>query len=70
MVSPHCERILKEFEDLKHRDKICWDFREIRAVVMCLAWKKMEEEHMPFREAIRRAWDEVKIECAEAGAYI
>jgi len=70
MVSPHCERILRNFEDLINRKEICWDFREIRAVVMCKAWELMEKEHIPFREAIRRAWDWAKIECAEAGAYI
>ena len=70
MVSPHCERILRNFEDLINRKEICWDFREIRAVVMCLAWDMMETSHIPFREAIRRAWEEVKFKCAEVGAYI
>jgi len=70
MISPHCEIMLESFKEPVKRRNICWSFRDIRAVVMCKAWQIMETEHVPFREAIRRAWDTAKKECAEVGAYI
>lgn len=48
----------------------CYDFRKVRAYVMCKAWYLMEKERIPFREAIRRAWDETKVACAEKSAII
>ena len=41
----------------------CWDFRGIRSWVLCRAWQSMEEKRIPFREAIRSAWDEAKRIC-------
>ena len=69
-LSAHCQTILKDFEDEKKREKICYDFRNVRAVVMCTAWKEMEDRHISFREAISAAWAEVKSKCADVGAYI
>jgi len=70
MISSHCEMILRDFEDVTKRKDICWDFREIRAVVMCKAWELMDTQHIPFRVAISEAWDWVKEKCREVGAYI
>ena len=67
-VSPHCRRVLEGFE--ANKKNICYSFREVRAVVLCKAWEYMEEEHIPFRSAIRKAWDWVKDECARIGAFI
>ncbi len=49
---------------------ICYDFRKVRSYVMCKAWDILDREKVPFRSAIRRAWEEAKKECAEAGAII
>jgi len=68
MISAHCKRILDDFE--VRTKEICWSFREVRAVVMCFAWREMEEKHIPFREAVRSAWDWVRDKCHAAGAYI
>lgn len=70
MISSHCQVLLDDFIDVLKRKDICWDFREIRAVVMCRAWEIMEKEHVPFREAVRRAWRWAKDLCRQAGAYI
>jgi len=69
-LSAHCHAILDDFEDEKKREKICYDFRNIRAVVMCTAWREIENRRISFREAIRAAWAEVKSKCADVGAYI
>ena len=69
-LSVHCQTILEDFEDETKREKICYDFRNIRAVVMCTAWREMEARHISFREAISAAWAEVKSKCADVGAYI
>ena len=70
-LSEHCKSILEDFEDKKKRkDKICYDFRGIRAVVMCTAWYKMESERISFKEAINAAWKEAKDKCRDVGAYI
>lgn len=68
MISAHCKRILDDFE--ARTKEICWDFRQIRAVVMCRSWAILEKEHIPFREAVRRSWEWVKDKCYAAGAYI
>jgi len=65
-VSPRCQIVLEKGVT----KDVCYDFRRIRAYVMCKAWKIMEEEKVPFRSAIKRAWDEAKRECAEAGALV
>ena len=64
-VSPHCQRVLDNF-----RKEICWDFKGIRAVVICKAWQFMEEQHIPFKSAVRKAWAWVKDQCAKWGAFI
>ena len=69
-LSAHCHAILEDFADEKKREKICYDFRNIRAVVMCTAWREIENRHISFREAISAAWAEVKRKCADVGAYI
>ena len=48
----------------------CYDFREIRRWVMCKAWELMETEKLRFRDAVKKAWDLVRIECAKVGAYV
>jgi len=48
----------------------CYDFKEVRKWVMLRCWTIFEEERVPFREAIRRAWGDVKSVCREKGAYI
>jgi len=65
-LSEHCRRVLDEALT-KER---CHDFREQRRWVMCRAWDLMETEHIPFHDAIKRAWDELKERCAKIGAYI
>jgi len=65
-VSIKC-RILLE----KGLDKnTCYDFRKVRAYVMCKAWDLIEKEKIPFREAVRRAWSDTKVECAKLSAII
>lgn len=69
-LSAHCKSTLDDFEDKTKRKDICYDFRNIRAVVMCAAWDKIESEHISFREAISAAWKEAKDKCRDVGAYI
>lgn len=49
---------------------VCYDFRGIRRWVLCKAWRHIEEEKVPFGEAIRRAWREAKEGCLKVGATI
>jgi len=49
---------------------ICYDFRAVRHWVMLRTWTIFEEERVPFREAVRRGWADVKAVCAEKAAYI
>jgi hypothetical protein len=42
----------------------CEDFRGIRRYVLCAAWRRMEEEKKPFKEAVREAWAEARKACA------
>jgi len=65
-ISPKCEMILKEPPTKEE----CFDFRAIRARVMCRAWEIMEEERVPFREAITKAWKNTKEACAKVKAII
>ena len=69
-LSEHCKSILENFEDTDKRKDICFDFRGIRAVVMCTAWEKMESERISFKEAINAAWKEAKEKCSDMEAYI
>lgn len=70
-ISPHCEKVLRDFEDVEKRKSICYDFGQVRAVAMCLAWRKMQESPgIRFRTAISLAWDEIRDKCSEVGAYL
>lgn len=66
MISPHCAKILEQ----PISKDICYDFRAVRARVMCTAWQLMETEHIPFRTAISKAWDKIKDECSTVDAHI
>jgi len=50
--------------------EVCYDFRAVRSAVMRRAWEIMDTERVPFRDAIKRAWDEVKRQCWKLGAVI
>ena len=65
-ISPHAKYVLEQ----PMTKDVCYDFREVRSRVMYKAWQIMEEERVPFREAIKRAWDWAKGECAEVGAIV
>jgi hypothetical protein len=65
-VSVHCKVALEKGLD----KETCYDFRRVRAYVMCLAWKKMTERPMRFAEAVREAWAETKMQCAKLSAAI
>lgn len=41
----------------------CYDFSGSRRFAACRAWNLMETEKIDWREAIKRAWDEVKSKC-------
>ncbi len=64
-VSARCETALKE----PASRETCLDFREVRRRVMCDAWRRVEEERVPFREAVRRSWDRAMEECRGAGVH-
>lgn len=65
-VSLKCKILLEKGLD----KETCYDFRKVRAYVMCHAWELMEKEKIPFREAIRRSWSDTKTECAKISAII
>lgn len=65
---PVSERCRASLEEPVTRE-ICLDFRGVRRRVMCAAWRSMEEEKVPFREAVRRSWDQVLAGCREAGVH-
>lgn len=65
-ISPVCLWAIKE----PLTKSLCYDFRRIRRRVLCLAWKFLEEERIPFAEAIRRAWKKTKEDCAKISAII
>jgi len=64
-VSPVCEAVLERGIT---RD-VCLDFREIRRFVICKAWKIMEKEKVPFRDAIKRSWAGAKEECRKLHVF-
>jgi hypothetical protein len=37
---------------------------------MCKSWELFEKQRIPFSEARRLGWEELKKKCAEIGAYI
>jgi len=65
-VSAHCRVVLERGLD----KEACYDFRRVRAYVMCRAWRKMAERPMRFADAVREAWAETKAECARLSAAI
>jgi hypothetical protein len=64
-VSERCQTALKE----PVTREVCLDFREIRRRVMCDSWRRVEEERLPFREAVRRSWDRAMEDCRGAGVH-
>lgn len=60
------ERVERKLEEeplaLLTKD-VCSSFRGIRKIVMKEAHRLIREEKMPFREAMTRAWAEVKRKC-------
>ncbi|MFA5186455.1 MAG: hypothetical protein WC551_08270 [Patescibacteria group bacterium] len=54
-VSPHCQAILNQ-------PPRCWDFRGIRAFVMCQAWDIMEKERRP-KLPVGEAWTQARRVC-------
>ncbi|MFW6172621.1 MAG: hypothetical protein ACOC5T_02650 [Elusimicrobiota bacterium] len=69
-VSPHCKKILTDFEDETKRKKICNNPRQIRATVICKAWDIFETKSISFLEAVDQAWDWAKDQCSQIGVYI
>jgi len=65
-VSEKCEIVLKQ----PVTKDLCYDFRKIRQRVLCRAWELIEKEKIPFRDAIRKSWREIKEECARISAVI
>jgi hypothetical protein len=65
-LSLKCEEVLKA---PLTKDR-CFDFRESRRWALCETWKLFEERKIPFKEARKLAWEEMKKKCAEIGAYI
>lgn len=55
-LSAKCERALETVPK-------CWDFRGIRRYVMCDAWRRMEQQRIPFAQAIRESWGNAKGVC-------
>ena len=66
-VSGKCETILSPGWLTKD---ICYSFRDIRTYTMCAAWKILEEQRVPFREAMAQAWRQAKEECRKLGAAV
>ena len=59
-TSKRCQRALEQ-------PPPCGDFREVRRWVLCDAWRRVAEEQIPFREAIRRSWDQALDQCRGGG---
>jgi hypothetical protein len=64
-ISERCQAALKEPVT---RD-VCLSFGDVRRRVMCDAWRRVEEERVPFREAVRRSWDRTLEDCRGAGVH-
>lgn len=69
-VSPHCKKILENFEDESKRKKTCNDNIQIRAAVICKAWDIFKTQSISFPESVDQAWDWVKDQCSQMGVYI
>ena len=54
-VSPHCQAVLNQ-------PPPCWDFRGIRAFVMCRAWDIMEREKRT-KLPVGEAWTQARRVC-------
>jgi hypothetical protein len=65
-LSLKCELVLKQ---PLTKDR-CFDFSESRRWAMCRSWEIFEKQKIPFSEARKLAWEELKKKCAEIGAYI
>ncbi len=62
---------VRDYPTLEELTKeVCYDFRAVRSTVMRRAWEIMDTEKVRFRDAIKRAWDEVKRQCWKLGAVI
>ena len=59
-ISRKCERALEQ-------PPACEDFKKIRRRVLCDAWRRVAEEGIPFREAVRRSWDQALDQCRGGG---
>lgn len=55
-ISPHCEAILR-------KPPICWDFKGIRAWVLCYAWLLMDKEKR-IRLPVEEAWAAARKICS------
>jgi hypothetical protein len=66
VISDKCEIVLSQ----PLTKDVCYDFRTIRQRTMCLAWKIMDEQKIPFRQAIKEAWRTVKEGCAKVSAAV
>ncbi len=64
-ISERCQTALKE----PVSRETCLSFRDVRRRVMCDTWKRVEEEKIPFREAVRRSWDKALEDCRGAGVH-
>ena len=65
-----CDILLERFEDKNERVKICYNHRDIRAVVMCKALNLHSTHNIPFSDAVSEAWDWVRKQCKEVDIYI
>jgi len=51
--------------------QVCKDFKAVRKIVMKEAHRLIREEKLPFKEAMTKAWAEVKMKClVEHGAPV
>ena len=65
-VSYKCKEVLER----PITKDLCYDFRGIRQWVLCNTWKLMEEKRIPFAQAIRESWRQVKDKCIKVGAVV
>ena len=62
-TSQRCRRVLEQ----PITPAVCSNFRQVRRRVLCDAWQRVRDEGIPFREAVRRAWDKALDECRGGG---
>lgn len=46
-------------------EKVCIDLKERRRLILCQAWKLHESQGLPFKLAMKQAWEETKTACSE-----